>query len=98
MLDDIDVSRTIPAWVQESGSGGSAPRASGKPQLMLHVVQDDGSLLLVEVAEGIARPVGTMLWLGGRGAYEVALVLHRTGGTWTRSYMRLRGVRLPRAA
>ena len=98
MLDDVSAPRSISAWVQDLGSGGSTPLVSRTPHLQLHPVHESPSLLLVEVTRGAPRPKGTMLWLDERGSYEVEVVLRRQTARGMRSFMGLRVAQLPSAA
>lgn len=98
MLHDVDAGRSITAWLQDRCSGGSAPRASARPHLTLHVLQDSGTFLLVEVTHGVPCQAGALLWLDQRGCFEVVVALRREVAGGARSYLRLRATQLPRAA
>jgi hypothetical protein len=98
MLEEVQDTRTISAWVEEIGSRGRTSHPHGDAPLKVQVVHESPMRLLVEVTTGAPPSRGTMLQLEDRGAYEVEVVLRRDTGRGVRWFMGLGAVERPGAA
>ena len=98
MPDAIDRADTLLAWIEPPPFRDLGARVADEPDLRLFVLAARQDVLFVEIAEGVACPNGTPLWIEGRGSFEVTGVLSRHGPRGSRTYMRLRPDRLPVAA
>jgi hypothetical protein len=87
-----DVTRTIEAWKCDDRSAGAVgERARTRAaQLRLQVIDDDCDVLMVELAEGTLDAREKLVYLQGRGVFEVAARLHRQSTGGVRLYLRLR--------
>ena len=97
MFDTVDTAQMLLAWI-EPPPFRDLDSTEDEPDFRLLLISDEGPVLLVEVAEGVPCPKGTMLWVEDRGSFQVTGVLSRMGPGGSRSYMRLRASRFPSAA